>query len=398
MKRLTAALALVWALIATATAQVTTNPDITGVGGGGCIAGSACTGTTITATTRFLAADGTAAAPSYSWTNGTGTGFYLESVADFGVSTGGVQRWRFGSGGQFAMSGTIGMGASYATTDIILSRYAAKQLMISGDGVGATTNSGWIIGYEGTNSGYSAMWSSNVTPTISNYALRVTGGDTSVGASVSGTAQVNLAPNNSVKLKVDSTAGYGASIIAGTSADNTQRALSISQGWTDGTTGNIGIVGNFDMGATGTATGKLLSLQAGAAGTTEVLSVNQAGQLTSGGLVSSIWQGQYWNTVDNSYTALENITANGNVKVHGVLHIGNVTTNGISQVSAGVIGVGTGAAGSTAGTLRAAALSANGSDFTITAANSVSPTSPNRTITISYGGTTYYLAAKTTND
>lgn len=72
--------------------------------------------------------------------------------------------------------------------------------------------------------------------------------------------------------------------------------------------------------------------------------------------------------------------------------------SGFSRVSAGVIGVGTGGSGSTAGTLRAAALAANGSDFTITAANTVSPTSPNRTITISYGGTTYYLAAKTTND
>jgi hypothetical protein len=39
-----------------------------------------------------------------------------------------------------------------------------------------------------------------------------------------------------------------------------------------------------------------------------------------------------------------------------------------------------------------------GGAFTITQANVVSPTSPNRTITISLGGTTYYLAAKTTND
>ncbi len=76
---------------------------------------------------------------------------------------------------------------------------------------------------------------------------------------------------------------------------------------------------------------------------------------------------------------------------------GNPDT-GLSRVSAGIVAVGTGSQGSTAGTMRAAALAAGGSDFTVTAANSVSPTSPNRTITISYGGTTYYLAAKTTND
>lgn len=42
--------------------------------------------------------------------------------------------------------------------------------------------------------------------------------------------------------------------------------------------------------------------------------------------------------------------------------------------------------------------SSGGQAFTVTQANSVSPTSPNRTITISVNGTTYYLAAKTTND
>lgn len=69
-----------------------------------------------------------------------------------------------------------------------------------------------------------------------------------------------------------------------------------------------------------------------------------------------------------------------------------------SRVSAGILALGTGTAGSTTGTLRAAALAAGGSDFTVTAVSSVSPTSPNRTVTISYGGTTYYVAAKTTND
>jgi hypothetical protein len=39
-----------------------------------------------------------------------------------------------------------------------------------------------------------------------------------------------------------------------------------------------------------------------------------------------------------------------------------------------------------------------GGAFGITTANAVSPTSPNRTITITLAGTTYYLAAKTTND
>lgn len=39
-----------------------------------------------------------------------------------------------------------------------------------------------------------------------------------------------------------------------------------------------------------------------------------------------------------------------------------------------------------------------GSGFKITAVNSVSPTSPNRTLTLTYNGTAYYVAAKTTDD
>lgn len=50
------------------------------------------------------------------------------------------------------------------------------------------------------------------------------------------------------------------------------------------------------------------------------------------------------------------------------------------------------------GNVTASSVSIGGSAVTITAVNSVSPTSPNRTVTITYGGTTLYLAAKTTND
>ena len=88
----------------------------------------------------------------------------------------------------------------------------------------------------------------------------------------------------------------------------------------------------------------------------------------------------------------------------------------ISRVSAGVFGVGTGAQGSIAGGLQAASLALGGATIGSNAlavtgtgafsgavslgntVNSVSPTSPNRTVTMVIGGTTYYLAAKTTND
>jgi hypothetical protein len=46
----------------------------------------------------------------------------------------------------------------------------------------------------------------------------------------------------------------------------------------------------------------------------------------------------------------------------------------------------------------AGALSSTGALAIGNTVNTVSPTSPNRTITMVIGGTTYYLHAKTTND
>ena len=412
MKRLTAALALVWALIATATAQVTTNPDITGVGGGGCIEGSACTGTTITATTQFLAPIGSASTPSYAFTGDPTTGFYNNGGNGVVFVSTGSARTQFGSGGRIVTLDGYTLGTSIVGPDVMMTRYATKQLMISGDGTGATTNAGVIVGYGGS-SGVFGLWNSGVTPGATNTVLSSGATTAILGGSVLGTyldgtsINMRLGSGYTTKFVQTDTAGSGPSIIAGTAADNTGRALSISQTWTDGTTSNIGIVGNFDMGATGTATGKLLSLQAGAAGTTEVFSVAQGGvvgaaSVNAGGNGFNLYSdvaGPSGNLLGAFYGAgIVGVASGGKFAFSDSAT--NVTTfdAGLSRIAAGIIGIGTGAAGSTAGTLRAAALSANGSDFTITAANSVSPTSPNRTITISYGGTTYYLAAKTTND
>lgn len=279
-----------------------------------------------------------------------------------------------------------------------LTKYAAKQLMISGDGTGAAgANIGLVLGTASNNIG--AIWGSAVTGPLNsaNAALTVDNSGNS-GLNAPTSASIALSIAGTAKLTIPTTAGAGTSITAGTTTSNANRALSISQGWTDGTTGNIGIVGNFDRGATGTATGKVLALYAGAAGTTDVFSVDETGLVFA--------DAYYTGAAATSATFSFGVGAAGmGVRSSWNLQWSNDATNGsatkdlnLSRISAGVIGVGTGAAGSTAGTLRAAALAANGSDFTITAANVVSPTSPNRTITISYGGTTYYLAAKTTND
>jgi hypothetical protein len=53
---------------------------------------------------------------------------------------------------------------------------------------------------------------------------------------------------------------------------------------------------------------------------------------------------------------------------------------------------------SSSGVAVTGALSSTGALAIGNTVNTVSPTSPNRTVTIVIGGTTYYLAAKTTND
>lgn len=285
--------------------------------------GSAITGTTITATTAFQAANGAAATPSYNFTNFSTNGFY-SSAGKVGVSVSGASYQAFFAD-QMNQKSTSIISWSGSTVDaaatLVLSRYADKQLMISGDGTGAVgTNVGWIIG---NSSSVPRLWTSGAVTSATNWLLQADNNDTFINAP---TRDLYFYIAGAQKGLLSGTAGSGLSITAGTAADNTPRALSISQTWTDGTSSNIGIVGNFDMGATGTATGKLLSLRAGAAGTTEVMSVDYLGAIV------------------------------------------------------------------------APSVAIGGSAVTITAVNSVSPTAPNRTITISYGGTTYYLAAKTTND
>ena len=154
-------------------------------------------------------------------------------------------------------------------------------------GTGSGTSAGLSFGYVGT-SGYGAIHPTAVTASVLNYALAAGATQTVLNA---GAGTLDLAVNRGSQvttiLQLTVNPGSGPFITAGTTGDNTHRALSISQTWTDGTTGNIGIVGNFDMGATGTATGKLLSLQAGAAGTTEMFHVRYDGYVESAANIKS---------------------------------------------------------------------------------------------------------------
>ena len=245
-------------------------------------------------------------------------------------------------------------------------------------------------------------------------ALYVTGdagasiGDAIGGATAGRILYVGAGPvlADSSKYTVSDTAGVGMTIAAGTTADNTGRALSISQTWTDGTTNNIGIVGNFDMGATGTATGKLLSLQAGAAGTTEKMYVDSAGDTQSstfsilgetaasisnssgylqisnlggGNGVGAATSGStiaaagFWSSNATSFTFNSGVAAGWTASAIDA-RVATAKDTAISRISAGVIGVGTGAAGSMAGTVALAGLQVHNGTSAKVAVSGTAPT------------------------
>mgnify|MGYP000259409408 CR=1 FL=1 len=94
---------------------------------------AAITGTTITATEQFRSVDGSAAAPAYSFSSETNTGFRRMGVAWIGVSLSGLMRFAFRTGirNEFQVSpeSAIGWGPAIGSSnDLLLWRDASNIL------------------------------------------------------------------------------------------------------------------------------------------------------------------------------------------------------------------------------------------------------------------------------
>lgn len=129
--------------------------------------------------------------------------------------------------------------------DVVVSRYAAKQLMISGDGVGATTNAGWVLGYGGT-SGWSAIYPSTAIPGSNTYSLLYDGSQQIYnypnGSGSTGSHMFSFA-NQGARFTIGGTAGLGPSITAGTATTDVN-ALSLTQTWNNAAVTFTGIKSN----------------------------------------------------------------------------------------------------------------------------------------------------------
>lgn len=98
------------------------------------------------------------------------------------------------------------------------------------------------------------------------------------------------------------------------------------------------------------------------------------------------------------------LNAAGLLSWSATTHAYDTRDTSISRVSAGVVGIGTGAAGSVNAALQAlsyksaAPSGGTAAVWKLGVAATVSPTAPNRTLEVEIGGTTYYVHAKTTNN
>lgn len=237
--------------------------------------------------------------------------------------------------------------------DTQMTRAAEKLVMISGDGVGASgLNTGWKIGYGG-NSGIGAIYLSyesgdqNSARFWANSLNTVIGTGGYTGSSV---FKVNVGAAVT-KFQVHDLVGWGADIIAGTAVSDVN-ALNITQTWNNGAVAFTAIKADITDTASDAAS-LLMDLQVGSV---SKFKINKAGGITAPG------DHNFASSVTAGYIVLTSATLG--VYQRGASSAGFVMgaaddTN-ISRISAGVIGVGTGAAASIAGSLSLTNITAAG--------------------------------------
>ena len=196
------------------------------------------------------------------------------TAADGTFSAAGTTAWEEAH----ALSGADVGGIPYcptATTEVTSANLTYTETSGPRLKVGTSgTSVGLIIGYSGS-SGGGAVWNSNLTPSLSNYALYIDG----TTSYLNGSSGCRLAANGVVKVTQDATAGLGPSITAGTATTDVN-ALSATQTWN---AAGVAFTGwKFTITDTASAAGSLaMQILGGAAGTTSLLSLDKTGQLTT---------------------------------------------------------------------------------------------------------------------
>ena len=145
-------------------------------------------------------------------------------------------------------------------------------------GSGTGTSAGWVLGYSGA-TGNAILWNTNGGDTNTAFTLKSDGNSTYLNAPASTLA---LRTANTTKLSILITAGYGASITAGTATTDVQ-ALSATQ-----TVNAAGVAFKsfkYSVTYTASAAGTLHSeWNGGAAGATQLMAITKEGALAHIGI------------------------------------------------------------------------------------------------------------------
>jgi len=191
-------------------------------------------------------------------------------------------------------------------TDAYVTRYAAKQLMISGDGVGATTNAGLTLGYAGSAS-FGGIVISGTALTTSSYNILATPTSTWIGTpNAAGVIYFFPSAAGSQKMALTATGGTGPSITAGT-ATTAVSPLAITQTWNAEGVKFPGITFNATDTASAAAT-KLIDLQVASA---SKFNVDKAGLITTNSKTMIASNQAFTNGAAASLGTLTNAPAEG---------------------------------------------------------------------------------------
>lgn len=367
----------------------------------------------------LLAPNGKVSAPSYAWEDSPLTGFYGIGFNNVGLAINGTKLLDFSSAllgltGAMTISSTLGV-----TGTSTLAAINMTGVLTSTNTTDATSiNTGSII----TDGGVGIEKALYVGG-LANFASKVTiAGDASAGDLIFTRAATQIVPG-STSLAFNNNANNATNV---TIAD--AGAVTIHRASLTVTTGGITVTGNSTItGTLGGITTLTATTLAGTLSTAAQGNVTSLGTLTgltiSGTLAvqgASVTLGSGSNDPDiKLFDSTQRLRIGGGsgadydqgaaIFLHGnseAINPGDLYlkagTGGdvvlfVAATTALTLAVTTGAC-TLVSSLTTGAPTGGAGAWKLGIANAVSPTSPNRTITIDIGGTLYYLHAKTTND
>lgn len=277
------------------------------------------------------------------------------------------------AGSEFSFSGATGLGAPVRFTSGALAQpliFYVGQFGVDAAEIARATSTGLSV---------TGALSCSTNLTVTG-GIVTTGSATALSLNTGGgtVADLRYVASSVNYLQIIPSATTGESVILRAAGTDTNVSLyydTQGSGYHIFRTGNGGASTQVQITHTASAVNYLTLTGAATGGAAPTISIGGSDTNVNLAIVSKGTGSVYFNTGGGNQVQVIN-TASAN---RYITLTGSNGGNPAISVSGGELAVGTNA-------------------WTFGVANSVSPTSPNRTLTVTIGGTTYYIAAKTTND